>query len=121
MFPALAGRKDLSAGSLSGGEQQMLAIGRALMTEPRLLMLDEPSTGLAPYIVKQVMTKVATLASAGISVLIVEQAIDAVIGIVDFVAVMQSGRVAAYWRKEELDIEAVKRVYMGRDSRPESN
>lgn len=73
MFPRLAERKEQFAGTLSGGEQQMLAIGRALMTEPRLLMLDEPSLGLAPKLVQDIFDVVQEINTAGVTVLIVEQ------------------------------------------------
>jgi branched-chain amino acid transport system ATP-binding protein len=93
LFPRLAERRRQLAGSLSGGEQQMCAIGRALMSEPALLMLDEPSLGLAPVVVEQVMTVVADLHRAGTTVLLVEQNLRQALAIADRGTVMETGRV----------------------------
>jgi branched-chain amino acid transport system ATP-binding protein len=92
-FPALRQRQAVPAGALSGGEQQMLAISRALMMRPRLLMLDEPSLGLAPRIVDQIMRCLRGLADAGMSVLLVEQAAMAALAVADQGIVLRSGRV----------------------------
>jgi branched-chain amino acid transport system ATP-binding protein len=93
-FPALAEKRQAQAGSLSGGQQQMLAIGQSLMARPRLLMLDEPSAGLSPAIVKEVLRTVATLAADGMGILIVEQLVDDVMTIAHDVVVIDEGRVA---------------------------
>ena len=92
-FPPLAERSRQLAGSLSGGEQQMCAIGRALMSEPTLLMLDEPSLGLAPVVVEQVMAVIAELHRGGTTVLLVEQNLTQALAIADRGAVIETGRV----------------------------
>jgi branched-chain amino acid transport system ATP-binding protein len=93
-FPGLAGRQSQTAGSLSGGEQQMLAIGRALMTNPRVLLLDEPSEGLAPAIVHEVGRVLGKLRASGLSILLVEQNTKLALGLADEVVTLNSGRVA---------------------------
>ncbi len=93
LFPRLAERSRQLAGSLSGGEQQMCAIGRALMSEPALLMLDEPSLGLAPVVVEQVMSVVADLHRGGTTVLLVEQNLRQALAIADRGTVIETGRV----------------------------
>ena len=93
-FPRLAERQNQTAGSLSGGEQQMLAIGRALMTNPRVLLLDEPSEGLAPAIVHEVGRILAKLRASGLSILLVEQNTKLALGLADEVVTLNSGRVA---------------------------
>ena len=93
-FPRLADRLGQTAGSLSGGEQQMLAIGRALMTNPRVLLLDEPSEGLAPAIVHEVGRILARLRTSGLSILLVEQNTKLALGLADEVVTLNSGRVA---------------------------
>src|SRR6185312_15740155 len=90
-FPRLAERRDQLAGTLSGGERQMLALGRALMAVPRLLMLDEPSLGLAPLVVRDIFAIVATLRSAGVAVLLVEQNARAALQIADYGYVLETG------------------------------
>jgi branched-chain amino acid transport system ATP-binding protein len=92
-FPRLAERLTQSAGSLSGGEQQMLAIGRALMANPRLLLLDEPSLGLAPLFVEEIFRIIEVLKSEGRTILIVEQNASAALEIADFAYVLQSGEI----------------------------
>jgi branched-chain amino acid transport system ATP-binding protein len=93
-FPRLSERQNQTAGSLSGGEQQMLAIGRALMTNPRVLLLDEPSEGLAPAIVHEVGRILAKLRASGLSILLVEQNTKLALGLADEVVTLNSGRVA---------------------------
>lgn len=93
-FPRLGERQRQLAGSLSGGEQQMLAIGRALMTNPRLLLLDEPSEGLAPQIVAEVAEVLKRLRATGLPIILVEQNIELALGIADEVAILNSGHLA---------------------------
>jgi branched-chain amino acid transport system ATP-binding protein len=102
MFPILNERFEQRAGKLSGGEQQMLAIARALMSRPKLLLLDEPSLGLAPLIVKQVYDAIGALKRQGITILIVEQSVHRAIAAADRTYVMQSGRIAISGRSGDL-------------------
>ena len=93
LFPILGERRTQSAGRLSGGQQQMLAIGRALMGNPELLLLDEPSLGLAPLIIQQIFEIVIRLAERGVSIVLVEQNVDLSFGIADFIYAFEHGRV----------------------------
>jgi branched-chain amino acid transport system ATP-binding protein len=114
-FPMLADRRKATAGGLSGGQQQMLAIAQALMPGPRILLLDEPSAGLAPAISKDVFGMVSSLRDEGLAILLVEQVVEQALGIADTVMVMESGRVAAAGPVRDFDDAAVVReVYMGR-------
>ncbi len=114
MFPRLAERRRVSGTQLSGGEQQMLAIGRALLTNPRLLLMDEPSEGLAPRIVEELVETCRGLVSEGISLLMVEQNLGVATAVADRVLVMVSGRVAVETTAAELagDPDAQRR-YLG--------
>ena len=117
LFPRLADRRKQVAGYMSGGEQQMLAIGRALMAAPRLLLLDEPSLGLAPLIVEQIFDIVKAINADGVSVLIVEQNAAKALAVADYAYVLETGRVAKEGRGIDLlhdpEIEA---LYLGGDS-----
>jgi branched-chain amino acid transport system ATP-binding protein len=93
LFPPLAQRRDIPGGQLSGGEQQMLAVARALMTEPKLLLLDEPSLGLAPLLAEQVMTRIRDIVAQGAAVLLAEQNAGLALGVADRAYVMRLGRI----------------------------
>src|SRR5439155_24803743 len=93
LFPRLFERREQRAGTLSGGEQQMLAIGRALMARPRLLMLDEPSLGLAPIVVREVFQAIARVRSQGVTVLLVEQNVHQALELADRGYALETGRV----------------------------
>jgi branched-chain amino acid transport system ATP-binding protein len=114
LFPRLEERRHQLAGTLSGGEQQMCAIGRGLMSAPRLLLLDEPSAGLAPVVVQQVFELVRQIARSGLTVLIVEQNVQQVLKIVDRAYLLEAGRIRGEGPAAEmLASEDVKKAYIG--------
>jgi len=94
LFPVLAQRRGQRAGSLSGGEQQMLCIGRALMGSPKILLLDEPSLGLAPLVVRRILDLVRDIRRAGTAILLVEQNARAALAVADYAYIMEGGRIA---------------------------
>jgi branched-chain amino acid transport system ATP-binding protein len=113
-FPRLAERRKQAAGTLSGGEQQMLAIGRALMSRPRLVMFDEPSLGLAPNIVERTFAIIRAIRDAGTTVLLVEQNAFAALDMCDHAYLLESGRVVLSGAGSELiENEHVRRAYLG--------
>ena len=114
MFPALEARRVQPAGTLSGGQQQMLAIGRALMAQPRLLLLDEPSMGLAPQLVAEIFAAIVKLSREGMTMLLVEQNAHAALSVADFGYVIETGRTVMSARGPELLAdERVKQAYLG--------
>ena len=113
-FPRLKERRKQVAGTLSGGEQQMLAMGRALMSDPKLLMLDEPSMGLAPILVEQVFDIISELHKSGTTILLVEQNAEMALSIADRAYVMETGRITLSGTGEELAAsEEVQKAYLG--------
>ncbi len=118
LFPILRERARQPAGTLSGGEQQMVAIARALMARPRLLLLDEPTMGLAPFLVKMILDTLVQLKARGITVLLVEQNARAALQIADRGYVLENGRIVLEGPAEDLLADQdVKRAYLGRDYR----
>jgi len=115
-FPVLKERAEQLAGTLSGGEQQMLAMGRSLMAKPKLIMMDEPSTGLAPLIVKEIFRIIQRLRDQGNTVLLVEQNAKAALGIADRGYVLETGKIILQGPAEDLLANSdVQRAYLGRD------
>jgi len=114
LFPILKKKRDETAGTLSGGQQQMLAIGRALMTRPKLLLLDEPSMGLAPLLVAEIFATIRSLKDAATTILLVDQNARAALSIADRAYVLEVGRIALSGRGDELlDNPAVRQAYLG--------
>jgi branched-chain amino acid transport system ATP-binding protein len=114
LFPRLRERRHQRAGSMSGGEQQMCAIGRALMSEPRLLLLDEPSAGLAPVIVEMVFDLVKRIRAGGVTVLIVEQNVQQVLRVVDRAYLLKAGSIRASGPAAELlASDSIREAYLG--------
>lgn len=114
LFPRLAERRKQIAGTLSGGEQQMLALGRGLMARPQLMLLDEPSLGLAPLVVRELYTLIEKIRDQGVTILLVEQSALVALGIADYAYVLESGNVKLFGESEVLkSLDEVKRVYLG--------
>jgi branched-chain amino acid transport system ATP-binding protein len=116
LFPILAERRAQAAGTLSGGEQQMLAIGRALMSRPRLLMLDEPSMGLSPLVMRTIFSTLAELKARGTTLLLVEQNAQAALALADSGHVLETGRIVLSGTGADLlGDEGVRKAYLGED------
>lgn len=116
LFPVLYERKNQLAGTLSGGEQQMLAMGRALMSKPKMVMMDEPSTGLAPLIVREIFQVIVRLRDEGNTVLLVEQNAKAALAIADRGYVLETGKVILQGPADDLmNNQDVQRAYLGRE------
>ena len=114
LLPRLKERRNQPAGTLSGGEQQMLAMGRALMSKPKLLMLDEPSMGLAPILVEQIFDIIRELHTAGTTILLVEQNAQAALSVADRAYVLETGRITLSGTgKELMASDAVRKAYLG--------
>ncbi|MFJ6385412.1 ABC transporter ATP-binding protein [Kitasatospora sp. NPDC092039] len=116
LFPILGERRRQAAGTLSGGEQQMLAMGRALMSQPKLLMLDEPSMGLSPLMMQKIMSTIVELKSSGTTILLVEQNAQAALSLSDQGYVMETGRIVLSGTGADLlHDESVRKAYLGED------
>jgi branched-chain amino acid transport system ATP-binding protein len=114
IFPVLQERRGQLAGTLSGGEQQMVAVGRGLMARPKLLMLDEPSLGLAPLLVREVFKVVERVNSEGVTILLVEQNVKHTLTVATHAYVLENGRMVMEGKgKDLLDNEHVKKAYLG--------
>jgi branched-chain amino acid transport system ATP-binding protein len=119
LFPRLKERSAQLAGTLSGGERQMLAVGRALMGQPKLLMLDEPSLGLAPLVVKEIFRIIERLRETGVSILLVEQNARAALQVADYGYVLETGAIALEGKAEDLANDArVVETYLGATKSP---
>ena len=116
LFPVLQERSTQAAGTLSGGEQQMLAMGRALMSRPKLLMLDEPSMGLSPIMMQRILSTVSELKAAGTTILLVEQNAQAALSLADSAYVIETGRIVLSGTGAELlGNDEVRKAYLGED------
>ncbi|MFI6447019.1 ABC transporter ATP-binding protein [Kitasatospora sp. NPDC050543] len=116
LFPILGERRKQAAGTLSGGEQQMLAMGRALMSQPKLLMLDEPSMGLSPLMMQKIMATIVELRASGTTILLVEQNAQAALSLSDQGYVMETGRIVLTGTGADLlHDESVRKAYLGED------
>jgi branched-chain amino acid transport system ATP-binding protein len=116
LFPILGERRNQAAGTLSGGEQQMLAMGRALMSQPKLLMLDEPSMGLSPIMMQKIMATIVELKSQGTTILLVEQNAQAALSLADHGHVMEVGNIVLSGSGQDLlHDESVRKAYLGED------
>lgn len=117
LFPVLSKRLDQRAGTLSGGEQQMLAIGRGLLAKPALMLLDEPSLGLAPLVVQEIFSVIERIKKEGATILLVEQNAKAALKVADRAYVIETGMIALQGSADELlENDNVKRAYLGQDS-----
>ncbi|MBE5788088.1 MAG: ABC transporter ATP-binding protein [Clostridiales bacterium] len=118
LFPRLRERSWQLAGTLSGGEQQMLAVGRAVMTRPKVIMMDEPSLGLAPLVVRDIFSIIQTLKDTGMTVLLIEQNANAALHACDFAYVLETGKITLSGTGEELlASEAIQEAYLGKSGR----
>jgi branched-chain amino acid transport system ATP-binding protein len=118
MFPVLRERQKQRAGTLSGGEQQMVAIGRAMMSRPKLLLLDEPSLGLAPLVVSGILQTIRLLRERGTTILLVEQNAKAALRVADRGYVLETGRIILEGETEDLlNNKEVQRAYLGKEYR----
>ena len=114
LFPRLEERKNQSAGTLSGGEQQMLAMGRALMSRPKLLLLDEPSMGLAPLLIKEIFNSIVDINKSGTTVLLIEQNANMALSIANRAYVLETGRITLSGKAQDLAAsEDVRKAYLG--------
>jgi branched-chain amino acid transport system ATP-binding protein len=114
IFPRLEERKTQRAGNLSGGERQMLAIGRALMSKPRLLMLDEPSFGLAPIMVQNMFSMIGEINKQGVTIFLVEQNVRAALDLASRAYVLENGRIAGQGSTEALlSFDEIRDAYLG--------
>jgi branched-chain amino acid transport system ATP-binding protein len=117
LFPELAEKRHQPAARLSGGQQQILAVGAGVIAEPRLLVLDEPSAGLAPLVIARILEAVAALCREGMAILLVEQMVETALRFADFGYLIESGRIAESGDAEAIrQSEALKHVYLGRDA-----
>ncbi|MEV4945895.1 ABC transporter ATP-binding protein [Streptomyces sp. NPDC053755] len=116
LFPILGERRKQAAGTLSGGEQQMLAMGRALMSQPKLLMLDEPSMGLSPIMMQKIMETIATLKAEGMTILLIEQNAQAALSLADYGYVLEVGTIKLSGTGQDLlHDDEVRKTYLGED------
>ncbi|MFG2331276.1 ABC transporter ATP-binding protein [Streptomyces sp. NPDC048604] len=116
LFPILGERRKQAAGTLSGGEQQMLAMGRALMSQPKLLMLDEPSMGLSPIMMQKIMETIATLKAEGMTILLIEQNAQAALSLADYGYVLEVGKIKLSGTGPDLLVDdEVRKTYLGED------
>ena len=115
LFPRLKERHWQAGGTLSGGEQQMLAVGRALMSKPKVIMMDEPSLGLAPLVVKDIFEIIKTINKEGITVLLIEQNANMALKTADYAYVLETGKITLSGKGSELLVnEEVKKAYLGK-------
>ena len=113
-FPRLAERKNQSAGTLSGGEQQMLAMGRALMSKPSIILMDEPSMGLSPILVNEIFDIIESISKSGTTVLLVEQSAKKALSIADRAYVLETGKIVTSGKASELlEDDSIKKAYLG--------
>lgn len=117
-FPILRDKSNVKAGALSGGQQQMLAIAQALMPGPKVLLLDEPSAGLAPIIVKDLLESIAAMKAEGMAIVLVEQLVGQALSIADHVVALQHGRIAIDCEASEVDADRLRAAYLGASEEP---